>query len=81
VVSATVQRELKRLPRQCRDRYRKAFELLAEEGPSYRSLRTHRYARSRDSPQVWGSSASMRLRFYWDYVGEGAIEVLALGSH
>lgn len=79
--TAAVKRQLKALPPQQRDRYEKAFALLALQGPAYPSLRTHRYARTGKTPEIWGSSASMRLRFFWSFSGEGAISISRLGAH
>jgi mRNA-degrading endonuclease YafQ of YafQ-DinJ toxin-antitoxin module len=74
-----VTKKLKSLPAETRKQYEKAFKLLASEGPSYRSLRTHRYHQKHQD--IWGSSASMALRFYWDYTAEKKILVTYLTSH
>lgn len=79
IFTPKVKKQLKSLPPQIRQQYDKAFQLVESEGLGYRSLRTHRYQQK--NGKIWGSSASMSLRFYWDYVGERTILVTAIGSH
>lgn len=74
-----VRKQLKSLPPKVQKQYDKAFQIVASEGTGYRSLRTHRYKQK--NGEIWGSSASMSLRFYWDYVGERTILVTGLDSH
>ncbi|MDY6940257.1 MAG: hypothetical protein SWY16_21700 [Cyanobacteriota bacterium] len=74
-----VKKQLSSLPKKTQKQYRKAFSILSQQGPSYRSLRTHRYQQR--NGQIWGSSASMRLRFYWDYAGRRIIKIVAIDSH
>ncbi|MGD2184401.1 hypothetical protein [Lusitaniella coriacea] len=74
-----VRKQLAALPQKYRKQYIKAFQLLLSQGPAYRSLRTHRY-RHRGG-EIWGSSASMFLRFHWKYAAERTIQVMALSSH
>lgn len=74
-----VKKQLKQLPHPIQKQYYKAFQLIATFGPSYRSLRTHRYKGKKG--EFWGSSASMALRFYWEYVGERTILVARISSH
>ena len=73
------QKQLKSLSLQFRQQYQKAFQLLSTHGPYYRSLRTHRYHQKKGT--IWGSSASMFLRFYWDYQDSSIILILFLDSH
>ena len=79
LLTAKVEKQLKQLPLQVQKQYDKAFELIASEGPNYRSLRTHRYQVKKG--EIWGSAASMALRFYWDYAGEKTILVMGISSH
>ncbi|MEG3899306.1 MULTISPECIES: hypothetical protein [unclassified Microcoleus] len=74
-----VTKKLSFLPLPARKQYEKAFKLLETEGPSYRSLRIHRYKQK--TGDIWGYSASMALRFYWDYRAEIEILVTNLTSH
>lgn len=77
--SPKVKKQLKSLPVQVQKQYRKAFKTIASEGPEYRSLRTHRYRHKKG--EVWGSAASMALRFYWEYAGEKTISIEEIDSH
>ena len=79
VIAPKVKKQLKQLPQSVQKQYNKGFKLIAIFGPSYRSLRTHRYKHLGD--EIWGSSASMALRFYWEYVGERTIRVIGISSH
>ncbi|PMB03938.1 hypothetical protein CEN49_21945 [Fischerella thermalis CCMEE 5273] len=79
VFTLQVQKQLDDLSSKDRKQYDKAFECFANNGPSYRSLRTHRY-RCKDG-DIWSSSASMAKRFYWRYMGEQSIEVTNIDSH
>lgn len=74
-----VQKQLDALPRKDRKQYDKAFEILAESGPGYRSLRTHKYYTKEND--IWSSSASMAKRFYWRYGEEEIIEITYIDSH
>lgn len=71
--------QLQQLPLKVQKQYDKAFQLIATEGPTYRSLRTHRYRQKKG--EIWGSAASMALRFYWEYAGKQTILVVAIDSH
>ncbi|KAB8313935.1 hypothetical protein SD81_040640 [Tolypothrix campylonemoides VB511288] len=73
------QKQLDALCPKDRKQYEKAFQILAESGPAYRSLRTHRYKHK--GCETWGSSASMAKRFYWHYKSERTILVTSLDSH
>ena len=77
--TAKVQKQLDELPKKDRKQYDKAFDILAESGPAYRSLRTHRYRCKKGD--IWSSSASMAKRFYWRYVEEESILIIHLDSH
>lgn len=77
--TSKAEQQLDSLPRKDRALYEKAFQLLSTYGPGYRSLRTHRYLKKDN--EIWGSSASMSKRFFWDYLEEGIIQVKSLGSH
>lgn len=77
--SPKVQKQLKSLPVKVQKQYRKAFKTIASEDPEYRSLRTHRYRHQKG--EVWGSAASMALRFYWKYAGEQTISIEEIDSH
>jgi hypothetical protein len=79
IVTLKAQKQLDALPTQFRLQYDRAFQRLSSQGPAYRSLRTHRYLQQ--GREIWGSSASMFLRFYWDYAGEESILIVALDSH
>ena len=79
VFTAKVQKQLDELPKKDRKQYDKAFDILAEAGPAYRSLRTHRYRCKKGD--IWSSSASMAKRFYWRYVEEESILIIHLDSH
>ncbi|MHC5862319.1 hypothetical protein [uncultured Nostoc sp.] len=79
VFTSKVQKKLETLPSSDRKQYNKAFECFAQYGPTYRSLRTHRY-RCKDS-DIWSSSASMAKRFYWRYMEKTSIEVTHIDSH
>ncbi|AVH71133.1 hypothetical protein NLP_2452 [Nostoc sp. 'Lobaria pulmonaria (5183) cyanobiont'] len=79
VFTSKVQKKLETLPSSDRKQYKKAFECFAQYGPTYRSLRTHRY-RCKDS-DIWSSSASMTKRFYWRYMEKISIEVTHIDSH
>ncbi|WP_460204696.1 hypothetical protein [Scytonema sp. NUACC21] len=78
-LTAKAQKQLDALSNKDRKQYDKAFQILAESGPIYRSLRTHRY-KHKDSG-TWGSSASMAKRFYWQYLEKRTILVTGLDSH
>lgn len=79
IFAPKVQKQLDDLPKEDRKQYEKAFECFVNNGPAYRSLRTHRY-RTKEG-DIWSSAASMAKRFYWRY-GEGEmIEVTYLDSH
>ncbi|TRT90409.1 MAG: hypothetical protein EWV49_00680 [Microcystis aeruginosa Ma_QC_Ch_20071001_S25] len=79
ILSARVTEQLNSLPLKTRDRYCKAFYLITSLGPEYRSLRTHRYHER--GGKLWGSSASMSLRFYWYFQEKKTIVVVRLDSH
>ncbi|WP_337886231.1 hypothetical protein [Fischerella thermalis] len=79
VFTDKVQKQLDDLSSKDRKQYDKAFECFANNGPSYGSLRTHRY-RCKDG-DIWSSSASMAKRFYWRYTEEQSIEVTNIDSH
>lgn len=79
IFSSKVEKQLDALPEKDRKQYDKAFACFAENGPAYRSLRTHRY-RSKNG-DIWSSSASMAKRFYWRYMEEQSIEVTHIDSH
>jgi len=79
VLTSKVQKQLDSLSTKDCKQYDKAFECLANNGPTYRSLRTHRY-HSKDG-DIWSSSASMAKRFYWCYKSEQIIEVTHIDSH
>jgi hypothetical protein len=79
VIAPKAKKQLTNLSPSFRKQYEKAFQLLCSKGPSYRSLRTHRYQQR--GCDIWGSSASMFLRFYWIYVERETIEIVALDSH
>ncbi|BAU08376.1 hypothetical protein NIES592_01165 [Fischerella major NIES-592] len=79
VFTLQVQKQLDDLSSKDRKQYDKAFECFANNGPSYRSLRTHRY-RCKDG-DIWTSSASMAKRFYWRYSSSQSIEVINIDSH
>jgi hypothetical protein len=53
VFTLQVQKQLDDLSSKDRKQYDKAFECFANNGPSYRSLRTHRY-RCKDG-DIWSS--------------------------
>ena len=77
--SSKVIKQLQQLPLSTQKQYDKAFQLIATEGPAYPSLRTHRYQLKKR--EIWGSAASMALRFYWDYAGVRSILVISISSH
>jgi hypothetical protein len=77
--ASKVQKQLDDLPPKDRKQYEKAFECFANNGPTYPSLRTHRY-RCKDS-NIWSSAASMAKRFYWHYTEEKSILVTHIDSH
>ncbi len=79
VFTSKVQKKLDALPSSDRKQYDKAFACFANHGPTYRSLRTHRY-RCKDG-DIWSSSASMAKRFYWHYIEEQSVEVTHIDSH
>ncbi|OKH31347.1 hypothetical protein NIES2119_28840 [[Phormidium ambiguum] IAM M-71] len=79
LVTPKVKKELAALPLKVQKQYHKAFQVFAKEGPIYRSLRTHCYKQKKG--EIWGSSASMALRFYWEYQAEKTILVIAIDSH
>lgn len=79
IFTAKAQKQLDALSPKDRKQYNKAFECFANNGPAYRSLRSHRY-RCKDG-DIWSSSASMAKRFYWRYTEEQSIEVTHIDSH
>jgi hypothetical protein len=80
IFSSKAEKQLDVLPSLDRKQYDKAFEYFANNGPAYRSLRTHRY-RGTDG-DIWSSSASMAKRFYWLYMEEEqSILITHLDSH
>nr|WP_322657139.1 hypothetical protein [Dendronalium sp. ChiSLP03b]MDZ8203466.1 hypothetical protein [Dendronalium sp. ChiSLP03b] len=79
IFAAKAQKQLDSLSSKDRKQYDKAFECFANNGPTYRSLRTHRY-RCQDG-DVWSSSASMAKRFYWRYMEEQNVIITHLDSH
>lgn len=79
ILRQRVRQRLGCLPQRERVRYQRSFRLLAHCGPSHRSLRTHRYRVH--GRTVWGSSASMALRFFWRFSDRGSIVVVRLDSH
>ncbi|MEH2104383.1 MAG: hypothetical protein V7K76_32545 [Nostoc sp.] len=79
IFAAKVQKQLDDLPKKDRKQYEKAFECFANNGPVYRSLRTHR-CRTKQG-DIWSSAASMAKRFYWRYREGEMIEVTHLDSH
>jgi len=80
ILASKAQQQLDELSPQDRKQYHKAFHILTESGPVYRSLRTHRY-RYKGGGDIWGSSASMAKRFYWQYVEDKTILITGLDSH
>jgi hypothetical protein len=79
IFTSKAQQQLDKLSFPDRKQYDKAFGMLCQFGPSYRSLRTHRYRYQ--GGDIWGSSASMAKRFYWQYLEERTILVTGLSSH
>jgi hypothetical protein len=79
IFTPKVQEQIDSLSLKDRQQYQKAFQILANSGPTYRSLRTHRYKHKRCP--TWGSSASMAKRFYWDYIEKQTILITSLDSH
>ena len=79
IFSPKAEKQLDTLSLKDRKQYDKAFTCFADNGPTYRSLRTHRY-RSKNG-DTWSSSASMAKRFYWRYLEEEKILVTHLDSH
>jgi hypothetical protein len=79
VFTLQAQKQLDALSAKDRKQYNKAFECFANNGPAYRSLRSHRY-RCKNG-DIWSSSASMAKRFYWRYTEEQSIEVTHIDSH
>jgi hypothetical protein len=79
VFTSKAQNQIDALSLKDRKQYDKAFQNLAKLGPSYRSLRTHRYHHK--GCNIWGSSASMAKRFYWYYKAEKIIAITNLDSH
>ena len=79
IFTSKVDKELGKLSSQDRKQYDKAFEIIANHGPAYRSLRTHRYQRK--NGEMWSSSASIAKRFYWYYKEKQSILVIHIDSH
>ncbi|MBD2302816.1 MULTISPECIES: hypothetical protein [Nostocales] len=79
IFTSKAQKQLDVLAHQDRKQYQKAFQFLSKSGPSYRSLRTHRYRYK--GGDIWSSSASMAKRFYWHFLEEQTIVVTHLDSH
>jgi hypothetical protein len=79
IFASKAQQQLNELSLQDRKQYHKAFQLLTESGPAYRSLRTHRYRYK--GGEIWGSSASMAKRFFWQYLENKTILITSLDSH
>jgi hypothetical protein len=79
IFAAKVQKQLDDLSPKDRKQYDKAFEIFANNGPAYPSLRTHRYRCK--SGDIWSSSASMAKRFYWCYADDESILVTHIDSH
>lgn len=79
IFTSKAEKQLHALAHQDRKQYSKAFQTLSESGPTYRSLRTHRYRHK--GGHIWGSSASMAKRFYWHFLEEQTIVVTHLDSH
>jgi hypothetical protein len=79
IFSVKAQKQLDDLLPKDRKQYDKAFEIFANNGAAYPSLRTHRY-RSKGE-DVWSSSASMAKRFYWCYSEDESIIVTHIDSH
>ena len=79
IYSRKAQKQHRKLSLIFQTQYNKAFILLATHGPHYQSLRTHRYHIGKQ--KLWGSSASMFLRFYWRYQDKLTILVILLDSH
>lgn len=79
IFSSKVQQQLEELSPQDQKQYHKAFQILTESGPAYRSLRTHRYRYK--GGEIWGSSASMAKRFFWQYAEDRTILITSLDSH
>jgi phage-related protein len=79
IFATKAQKQLDLLSSKDRKQYDKAFECFANNGPTYRSLRTHRYRCQ--NCEIWSSSASMAKRFYWHYMEEQSIIITHLDSH
>jgi phage-related protein len=79
IFTAKVRKQLDSLSVKDRKQYDKAFDCFANNGPTYRSLRTHRY-RSKNG-DLWSSAASMAKRFYWRYMEEQSVVITYLDSH
>ena len=79
IFSPKAQKQLDALPYRDRKQYEKAFECFVNNGPTYRSLRTHRYRSKKGD--TWSSSASMAKRFFWCYTEEENILIMHLDSH
>jgi hypothetical protein len=79
IFTSKAQKQIDVLAHQDHLQYRKAFQFLSDFGPSYRSLRTHRYQHK--GGHIWGSSASMAKRFYWHFGEEHSIVVTHIDSH
>jgi hypothetical protein len=79
IFAVKAQKQLDSLSPKDRKQYDKAFECFANNGATYRSLRTHRY-RCKDG-ELWSSSASMAKRFYWRYMEDMSIIITHLDSH
>jgi hypothetical protein len=79
IFSAKVQKQLDDLLPKDRKQYDKAFNIFANNGPTYPSLRTHRYRPLGED--IWSSSASMAKRFYWRYTEDESILITHIDSH
>ncbi|MBW4629033.1 MAG: hypothetical protein KME49_26885 [Brasilonema octagenarum HA4186-MV1] len=79
IFTLKAQKQLDALCPKDRKQYDKAFQILAESGSTYRSLRTHRYKHK--GCETWGSAASMAKRFYWNFMEERTILITGLSSH
>jgi phage-related protein len=79
IFTAKAEKQLDELPSKERKQYDKAFDFFTNNGPTYRSLRTHRYRHK--NGDIWSSSASMAKRFYWYYMEKQSILITHLDSH
>ncbi len=79
IFTSRAKQQLEILSPKDRNQYKKAFQTFSNYGPAYRSLRTHRYRYK--GGDIWGSSASMAKRFYWEYRETKIILIASIDSH